>query len=76
MSNFIKIVRNYENICKLGNKIINHKDLVKKVAPGKLDEEFRKQENRIQEFVKLTEKANEEWEKNPHSVNTYWTGLS
>tara|TARA_B100001142_G_scaffold163280_1_gene163325 strand:- start:939 stop:1169 length:231 start_codon:yes stop_codon:yes gene_type:complete len=76
MSNFIKIVRNYENIYKLGHKIINHKDLVKKVAPNKLDEEFRKQENRIQEFVKLTEKANEEWEKNPHSVNTYWTGLS
>lgn len=76
MSNFIKIVRNYENICKLGHKIINHKDLIRKAAPDKLDEEFRKQENRIQEFVKLTEKAHAEWEKNSHTVNPYWTGLS
>ena len=76
MSNFIKIVRNYENICKLGHKIINHKDLVRRAAPDKLDEEFRKQEERIQEFTKLTEKANDEWKKNPYSVNPYWTGLS
>ena len=76
MSNFIKIIRNYENICRLGHKIINHKDLVRRAAPDKLDEEFKKQEDRIQEFVKLTEKAHEEWKKNPYSVNPYWTGLS
>lgn len=76
MSNFIKIVRNYENICRLGHKIINHKDLVRRAAPEKLDEEFRKQEERIQKFVKLTNKAHKEWKKNPHSVNPYWTGLS
>lgn len=76
MSSFIKIVRNYENICKLGHKIINHKDLVRRAAPDKLEEEFRKQEERIQKFIKLTEKANTEWEKNSCSVNTYWTGLS
>ena len=76
MSSFIKIVRNYENICRLGHKIINHKDLVRRAAPEKLDEEFRKQEERIQEFVKLTETAHKEWKKNSYSVNTYWTGLS
>ena len=76
MSNFIKIIRNYENISRLGHKIINHKDLVRRAAPEKLDEEFRKQEERIQQFVKLTDKAHEEWKKNPYSVNTYWTGLS
>ena len=76
MSNFIKIVRNYENICRLGHKIINHKDLVRRAAPEKLDGEFRKQEERIQEFVEITNKAHEEWKKNPHSVNEYWTGLS
>ena len=76
MSNFIKVVRNYENICRLGHKIINHKDLVRSVAPDKLDEEFRKQEQRIQDFVKATDKAHEEWKKNPYSVNPYWTGLS
>ena len=50
--------------------------MVRRAAPDKLDEEFKKQEDRIQEFVKLTEKAHEEWKKNPYSVNPYWTGLS
>ncbi len=76
MSNFVKIIRNYENICRLGYKIINHKDLVRRAAPDKLDEEFKKQEVRIQEFIELTEKAHEDWKKNPYSVNPYWTGLS
>ena len=76
MSNFIKIVRNYEQICRVGKQIINHKDLVRRAAPSKLDEEFRKQEERIQEFVEITNKAHEEWKKNHHSVNEYWTGLS
>ena len=76
MSSFIKVVRNYENICRLGHKIINLKDLVRRAAPDKLDEEFRKQEQRIQDFVKATDKAHEEWKKNPYSVNPYWTGLS
>ena len=76
MSNFIKIVRNYEHICRLGKEIINHKDFVRRVSPSKLDKEWRKQEDRIQEFVKLTNEANEEWKNNPYSVNEYWTGLS
>ena len=76
MSNFIKIVRNYEQICRLGKEIINHKDFVRHVSPSKLDKEWRKQENRIQEFVKLTNEANEEWKNNPYSVNEYWTGWS
>ena len=76
MSNFIKIVSNYEHICRVGKQIINHKDLVRRAAPSKLDEEFRKQEERIQEFVEITNKAHEEWKKNPHSVNEFWTGLS
>ncbi len=54
MSNFIKIVRNYERICRVGKQIIDHKDLVRRAAPSKLDEEFRKQEERKQEFVKIT----------------------
>lgn len=76
MSNFIKIVRNYENLCKLGKDIINHKDLIIKTTPTKLDEEFKKQEDRIQEFFKMTKKAEQEWKKNPYSINEYWTGLS
>jgi len=76
MSNFVKIVRNYENISRIGKQIIDHKDLVRRAAPHKLDEEFRKQEERIQEFVKITNEAHEEWDKNPYSINEYWTGLS
>ena len=76
MSNFIKIVRNYEHICRVGKQIIKHKDLVRRAAPSKLDEEFRKQEERIQEFVKITNEAHEEWKNNSYSVNEYWTGLS
>jgi hypothetical protein len=76
MSSFIKIVRNYEQICRLGNKIINHKDLVRRAAPEKLNEEFEKQEQRIQDFIDATKKADEEWEKSPYSIHTYWTGLS
>jgi hypothetical protein len=76
MSNFIKIVKNYEQICRIGHQIINHKDLVRRACPSKLDEEFRKQEERIQAFVDATNKADEEWKKNPYSINTYWTGLS
>lgn len=76
MSNFIKIVRNYEHVCRLGHKIINHKDFVRHAHPSVLDKEFKKQEERIQEFIKATEKANKEWEKHPCTINTYWTGLS
>ena len=76
MSNFVKLVRNYENICRIGKQIIDHKDLVRRAAPHKLDEEFRKQEERIEEFVKITNEAHEEWKNNPYSINEYWTGLS
>ena len=73
---FIRVVKNYEKIGRLGQQIINHKDLVRRVAPEKWDEEFRKQENRIQEFVEITNKAHKEWEKNPYLINEYWWGLS
>jgi len=76
MSNFIKILKNYENICILGRKIVDHKDLVRRACPTKLDEEFKKQEMRIQEFSDLVKKAEIEWENHPCSINTYWTGLS
>jgi len=76
MSNFIKIVRNYENICRLGHQIINHKDFIRRATPEKVNEEFRKQEERIHQFVELTEQAHKEWEKNPYSINPYWTGWS
>ena len=76
MTNFIKIVKNYEHIVCLGKKIIAHKDLIRKSAPQKLDEEFKLQELRIQKFCDTTKKAEKEWKKSPYSINTYWTGWS
>lgn len=72
MSNFIKIVKNYQLVCRLGYKIINHKDFVRHVHPSVLDKEFKNQDERIKEFVRATEKANSEWNKHPCSNNTYW----
>ena len=76
MSNFIKIVKNYQNVCRLGQKIIDHKDFIRHVPPDKLSEEFKKQEERIEEFINAINDANDEWEKHPCTINTYWTGLS
>jgi uncharacterized coiled-coil DUF342 family protein len=76
MSSFIKIVKNYETICRLGHKIINHKDLVRRCPPEKLSEEFKKQEDRIDEFYKEADKAHQKWIKHKTTINEYWTGLS
>lgn len=76
MASFIRIVKNYEKICRLGHGIINHKDLVRRCPPEKLSEEFKKQEDRIDEFFIEAEKAHQNWIKNKTSINTYWTGLS
>ncbi len=69
MNNFIKIVKRYENISRLGTKIINNRDLVRRSRPEELSEEIKKQEERIDEFSMEIKKANEEWEKNPYSKN-------
>ncbi len=73
---FLRIVRNYENICKLGHEIMKHKQHVRTVPREKLGEEFLKQEKRIDEFMKATESAHKEWNKSQNTVNPYWTGLS
>ena len=74
MSNFIKIVRHYEKVYHLGKQIIDHKTMIKKCVPQKLDEEFLKQEERIQNFCKITKQAETAWKRNPSSINKYWTG--
>ena len=76
MKSFISVVNNYEKVYRIGKEIIKHKELVRKSCPKKLDEEFRKQEFRIEQFIKATETADKEWKKNPYSINPYWTGYS
>ena len=76
MKSFTKIVKNYEAVARIGREIIGHKDLIRRSAPENLDREFQKQEARIHKFRKTAQKAEEDWKKNPYSVNSYWTGLS
>jgi len=64
MASFIKIVKNYETICRLGHKIINNKDLVRRCPPEKLAEEFKKQQERMDEFYKEADKAHKKWINN------------
>ena len=76
MSSFKRIVRNYKQIYKLGNELINHKAVINTLPDELKYEEFHKQELRIQKFLEITEKANSEWNDNQETINTYWTGLS
>ena len=73
---FVQIVKNYENVLRIGKEIIKHKEVVSSIPKSKLDEEFRKQEDLIDSFFNETAVAHREWKKNKNSVNEYWTGLS
>ena len=66
---FAKIVRNYEQISRLGKKIIKCKHLVRYVPSDKLDEEFKKQDRLMKEFDESIKKASLEWEKHrPNNI--------
>ena len=70
----MQILKNYENICHIGKKIIKHKKIINTIPKSQLDIEFRNQEIRIEEFSDAIKKADKEW--NPNTLNKYWTGLS
>ena len=72
---FVQIVRNYENVLRIGKEIIKHKEVVSSIPKSRLDDEFRKQEGLIDSFFYETTLAHREWEKNKKSINKYWTGL-
>jgi hypothetical protein len=66
---FAKIVRNYEQISRLGKKIIKKKYLIRYVPSDKLDEEFKKQDRLMEEFDESIKKASLEWEKHrPNNI--------
>ena len=50
MSSFKHVVKNYENLAKLGRQIIQHKKDIKHIKPHKIDEAFLTQEFKIQQF--------------------------
>ena len=76
MSSFKHIVKNYENLAKLGRQIIQHKTDVKFIKTQKLDNAFLKQELKIEKFFDDAEKTHTAWKKNTQSINEFWTGHS
>jgi len=71
---FNNLIKQYGKIHKLGKQIIKHKKYVNNVPKNKIQLEFHKQEIRIQQFVDLINKANQEWKNNPNTIDKYWTG--
>ena len=47
---FKKIVKNYRQVYKLGNEIINHRKLINELPSELRYEEYMKQEERIERF--------------------------
>lgn len=76
MTSFKQIVKNYRQVYRLGNQIIQHKKMITQIPVKDREKEFLKQEQRIENFEKLTKKANTQWNKYKHTVDTYWTGFS
>ena len=78
MDKFMRIVKKYKYLSELGEHIIQHSNIIKNYPPSTIIS-YRKhmdQENRIHEFIKVSESLHKEWEKNDQSINKYWTGLS
>ena len=71
---FSHIVKNYGQIYRLGKQIIRHKKNINHFPKSKLDNEFLKQETRIQKFTEKTNETNKIWESNQETINKYWTG--
>ena len=61
MVRFIKILKNYENICKLGREIIKHKEIISGIPKTYIEK--RNQEILLKEFSDAIEKADREWER-------------
>ena len=58
MVRFIRILKNYENICKLGREIIKHKEIIPKTYIEK-----RNQEILLKEFSDAIKRADKEWKR-------------
>lgn len=76
MSSFKHIIKNYENLAKLGKEIIQHKKNIKSIPPEKLQNAFLSQEMKIQQFFDDAEQCHIDWKKNCNNINEFWTGHS
>jgi hypothetical protein len=76
MSSFKHIIKNYENLAKLGKEIIQHKKNIKSIPPDKLQNAFLSQEIKIQQFFDNAELCHIDWKKKSHTIDEFWTGPS
>ena len=76
MSSFKHVVKNYENLAKLGRQIIQHKKDVKNIKSDNLEKAFFIQEQKIQQFFDDATHTHQYWIKNSNSINEFWTGHS
>lgn len=78
MDKFVRIVQKYRYLSELGEHIIQHRNMIQNYPPSTSCSYIRhiEQENRIHEFIQISESLHKEWEKNDQSINRYWTGLS
>lgn len=78
MDKFIRIVQRYQRLHELGTQIIQHRKMVSRYPPSTyyVYTHQEEQDNRIQEFIKISEEVHQEWDENDASINKYWTGLS
>tara|TARA_B100000073_G_scaffold173239_1_gene143352 strand:+ start:1110 stop:1340 length:231 start_codon:yes stop_codon:yes gene_type:complete len=76
MSSFKHVVKNYENLAKLGRQIIQHKKDVKNIKSDNLEKAFFIQEQKIQQFFDDATDTHQYWIKNSNSINEFWTGHS
>tara|TARA_B100000035_G_scaffold1810_2_gene1554 strand:- start:938 stop:1168 length:231 start_codon:yes stop_codon:yes gene_type:complete len=76
MSSFKHVVKNYENLAKLGRQIIQHKKDVKNIKSDNLEKAFFIQEQKIQQFFDDATQTHQYWIKNSNSINEFWTGHS
>ena len=76
MSSFKHVVKNYENLAKLGRQIIQHKTDIKNIKPDNLEKAFLTQEFKIQQFFDDATHTHHYWIKNSNSIDEFWTGHS
>ena len=76
MASFKQVVKNYQTLTKLGQQIIQHKENIKHIKPSQLENEFLKQEQRIEQFFEKADQTHTYWHKNSNHIHEVWTGLS
>ena len=72
MSIVVKYLLIYEKICKIGREIINNRNFLRHSQPSIISKEYKKQNKRIKEFVRLVDESNQFWLNSPLNKNKYW----